>query len=315
MVAQAAGPSYGYYPNPYKTWLVVKSEHLEAAEKMFKSTGINLIDSGKRYLEAMLGKRPAVENVNFVREQVVEWVKEVETLAVTAEFQPQAAYAVYTHCLAKSRNYIMRTIPNIDSLLQPLEDAICHVFLPALTGRWSFSEEKKELFVLPALHGGLGITIPMKHAQHQFSSPAKLSNPLVSLICAEVCSYPEATRTEQRQVKATLCSLNHTAAKQRVDGLKERPPQPQQLSMEQMGKRGASSWLTNVLVAGFILNKQGFTDALCLRYGWRPLRLPSHCLDVFSVSHPLSCSRGAFLTVTTRSGIYLHSTLRRFSPM
>ena len=26
------GPQYGYFPNPTKTWLVVKEEHLEAAK-------------------------------------------------------------------------------------------------------------------------------------------------------------------------------------------------------------------------------------------------------------------------------------------
>ena len=59
-MVRAAGPSYGYYPNPSKMLLMVKSEILEPAEEMFKSTGINLTDSGKRYLGAMLGKRPAV---------------------------------------------------------------------------------------------------------------------------------------------------------------------------------------------------------------------------------------------------------------
>ena len=86
----------------------------------------------------------------------------------------------------------MRTIPNIDSLLQPLEDAIRHVFLPALIGRQSFSDEERELFALPARLGGLGIAIPTKCAQHQFSSSSKLSDPLVSLICEGICSYQES---------------------------------------------------------------------------------------------------------------------------
>ena len=65
-----------------------------------------------------------------------------------------------------------------------------------------------------------------------------------------------------------------------------------------MSERGASSWLTTILVAehGFTLHKQDFRDALSFRYGWRPLRLPSHCHcgEVFSVSHVLSCPKGAF---------------------
>lgn len=31
----SCGPHYGYYPNPHKTWLVVKPEHLPTAEEHF----------------------------------------------------------------------------------------------------------------------------------------------------------------------------------------------------------------------------------------------------------------------------------------
>ena len=296
---KTVGPCYGYHPNPSKTWLVVKSEHLEAAKELFEGTGINVTEGGRMYLGAVVGARAAVEE--FVREKVADWVKDVENLSVIAEFQPQAAYAVFTHSLVSSWNYIMRTIPSIDSLLQPLEDAIRHVFLPALIGRQSFSDEERELFALPARLGGLGIAIPTKCAQRQFSSSSKLSDPLVSLIHEGIHSYLEAARAEQRQVKAALRSQNRTSAKEEADDLKQRLPRPQQLSMEQTSERGASSWLTTIPVAehGFTLHKQDFRDALCLRYGWRPSRLPSHCLcgEVFSVGHALSCPKGAFPSI------------------
>ena len=47
---------------------------------------------------------------DFVQEKVADWVKDVENLSVIAEFQPQAAYAVFTHSLVSSWNYIMCTI-------------------------------------------------------------------------------------------------------------------------------------------------------------------------------------------------------------
>ena len=37
------GPQYGYFPNPEKTWLVVKEEHYEAASATFAGSGIQLI--------------------------------------------------------------------------------------------------------------------------------------------------------------------------------------------------------------------------------------------------------------------------------
>ena len=47
---------------------------------------------------------------------------------------------------------------------------------------------------------------------------------------------------------------------------------------------------------GFSLHKGAFFDALALKYGWLPARLPSHCTcgNTFTVEHSLSCPRGGF---------------------
>ena len=46
-------------------------------------------------------------------------------------------------------------------------------------------------------------------------------------------------------------------------------------------ERGASSWLTALPLAshGFSLSKGEFRDALCMRYGWTPANIPTHCTD------------------------------------
>ena len=101
-------------------WLpCAKSEILEAAEEMFKSTGINLRDSGKRYLGAMLGKRPAV----FVREKVVEWVKKFENLAVTEFHLPTISSFSVSHALSCSRG----AFPTIrHNYLHSTSMEVCH---------------------------------------------------------------------------------------------------------------------------------------------------------------------------------------------
>ena len=47
---------------------------------------------------------------------------------------------------------------------------------------------------------------------------------------------------------------------------------------------------------GFALYKSAFRDAVALRYGWDPDRLPSHCAcgSNFSVDYALSCNNGGF---------------------
>ena len=64
-------------------------------------------------------------------------------------------------------------------------------------------------------------------------------------------------------------------------------------------EKGASSWLTALPLAdfGFSLSKSDFRDALHLRYGWTPPRLPTACVcgQPFHVDHALSCSHGGYL--------------------
>ena len=64
-------------------------------------------------------------------------------------------------------------------------------------------------------------------------------------------------------------------------------------------EKGASSWLTALPLAEhhFILSKSDFRDALHVRYGWHPPRLPSQCVcgRDFSVDHSFSCSHGGYL--------------------
>jgi len=61
----SCGPHFGYNPNPCKTWLVVKPEHLPAAEEHFQGSGVNITTQGHRHLGAPLGSKSFVEE--FIR--------------------------------------------------------------------------------------------------------------------------------------------------------------------------------------------------------------------------------------------------------
>ena len=60
------GPKFGYQPNACKTCLIVKPEHLKAAELPFQGTGVMITTCGQRHLVAALGDR------TFVEEYVVD---------------------------------------------------------------------------------------------------------------------------------------------------------------------------------------------------------------------------------------------------
>ena len=45
----------GYYPEPSKSWLIVKSEYHKQAEKIFGNTGIQVTLEGRKHLGASIG--------------------------------------------------------------------------------------------------------------------------------------------------------------------------------------------------------------------------------------------------------------------
>ena len=116
---------------------------------------------GQRHLGSALGTKAFVEE--YVIEKVTGWVKEIEKLSTIVRLQPQAVHTVFTH----RRAFLMRTIPGVENLFQPLEQVIRHQFLPALTGRLALSDIERELIALPAHLGGLGIPKPSRSARLQ----------------------------------------------------------------------------------------------------------------------------------------------------
>ena len=71
--------------------------------------------------------------------------------------------------------------------------------------------------------------------------------------------------------------------------------------MDLSKEKVASTWLSALPLTehGFSLHKSGFHDALALRYGWVPARLPARCGcgSNFSTEHALSCTKGGFPTL------------------
>ena len=50
-------PKYGHFANPEKTWLIVKPEHQQSAEQLFRDSGVNITSEGRRHLGAAIGQK------------------------------------------------------------------------------------------------------------------------------------------------------------------------------------------------------------------------------------------------------------------
>ena len=157
----------GYHPKASKSWLTVKPEYLDSAKELFSGTGINITDQGRKHLGAVVGSVDYKKE--YVQEKVEQWVSSMQRLSSIAKTQPQAAYSCYVKGFTHKFTYFMRTIPDISTLLLPLDDAVDE-FIKILFNNYEFSAVERKLWSLPVRMGGMGLVIPSKMSDDQYSN-------------------------------------------------------------------------------------------------------------------------------------------------
>ena len=292
------GPSFGYHPNASKTYLVVKQEHENSAREKFAGTDVHITIHGKRHLGAALGSKTFTEE--YVNDKVQGWTKDIMNLSQVALSQPHAAYAAYIHGLSNRWSYLLRTVPDIDDLLQPLENAIHQHLIPALTGRPPCSSIERDLLALPARLGGLGLRDPSTISSECFHSSERITAPLVALIVSQDATEsadPNTTSTLKKEVK----KRNHQRQDERARTVYDQLTSELKRCVDLSKEKGSSSWLSVLPLEehGFYLHKGEFRDALCLRFGWKPNNTPQtcNCGAQFTVDHAMICHMGGFPTI------------------
>jgi len=292
------GPSYGYFVNASKTWLVCKEDCHFDATTIFSGTDVNVTTAGRPYLGAAIGSTTYIQE--FVCDKVVAWSEEIIQLAKFAQVQPHAAYSAFTHGLSSHWLYACRTMPNISQLLQPLEDKIRLVLIPALTGCSSPSDIVRELFSLPPRYGGLGLFNPTSISVKEYSASCDITKPLSDFILGhdttslDVKAIQLSQKSSTRQSKSSQYSEQSTSLRANLEPSLQR-------ALDLATAKGSSSWLTTRPLEehGFALHKSAFHDAIALRYGWPPKRTPAFCAcgTSFSVEHALSCPKGGLPSI------------------
>ena len=102
------------------------------------------------------------------------------------------------------------TLPDIQDLLQPLENAITKVFLPALT---EHDCTPLEILALPVRKGGLGVTNPCQEAELGYAASTKVTAPLVEQIQVQTHEFPDDSR---------IPKLKQMVRKEKNDALNEK---------------------------------------------------------------------------------------------
>ena len=290
----AIGPDFGYHPNGKKCWIITKPDREIIMKEAFKGTAINVTAQGQRHLSAAIGSREYVEE--YVNDKVANWISEIAKLAEFAVTQPQASYAAYTFGLKHRWTYFLRTLPDIQDLLEPLESAISRVLIPAITDR-QCGQLDRDILALPVRLEGLGIANPSSDANFDYTSSVKVTAPLVEQIVSQVHQLPDDSliRSVQQEVRAERVKT----LQERAERLKEVAPQKTRRALDLATEKGSSMWLTSLPLKemGFNLNKREFRDGLSLRYDWPITDIPSTCPcgEPFTIDHAMICMRGGFV--------------------
>ena len=177
----------------------------------------------------------------YATEKVDQWCNEMRKLAEIAISEPQAAFAAYTHGEMHKFNYFLRTIPNMEDFLAPLDKVIDDEFLPALLGE-TISDTDRELFKLPIRDGGLGIPILTQKAVIDCKSSIDISAPLVEVIVSQGTEIPSKETIKQvRHVRTEIINDLHRQEREKV--ISELDNDMKRV-LSQNCEKGASSWLT-----------------------------------------------------------------------
>ena len=291
------GPQYGYHVNCQKTCLLVKNpENLARAKSIFLNSGITITTEAQRHLGAWLGNKRDIDNQ--LKKGVNEWVNSIHLLSEIANCHPHAAYSAFMHGIMSQWLYSMRTSLCLSDHLQPLEDVIRSKLIPSILGR-EVSDFERELLALPIQQGGLGIIIPTKIANDQYTASKEISQPLIDSIIKRG-AYDDNISTSQQQAKLNFRGRKMLKMKADTEELMRSCTHIQKRCLEMAQEKGASSWLSALPIksCGFALHKTEFRGTICLQYNWTPERLPTQCAcgESFSITHAMDCHCGGFPT-------------------
>ena len=143
--------------------------------------------------------------------------------------------------------------------------------------------------------------IPSKQAHQEYQSSLCITSLLHDHIVNQDNQYSYEIISNQLQSKATIRQQNKERIIKDAAHLTERLSADIQRSVKLAKEKGSSSWLTALPLKAhsFVLHKQAFRDALALRYGWPPKKLPSRCDcgSSFTVEHTLSCMKGGYPSI------------------
>ena len=235
----------------------------------------------------------------YVEELVNDWIEQLKQLAAIAKTEPQAAYSAFTAGYKHKMTYYIRTISNLSTILEPLDETVTKEFIPAITDGHHCSEDERRLLSLPVRLGGLGLPIFSELCDREYENSLKATKQLAVRIQAQNSAY-EIDVDRQKEIESQIKRDRREYEEKTIEELKKKMSKESLRANELAQMKGASAWLNAIPLEaeGYVLNKRKFYDAVSLRYRWPLSRLPSKCNGCgkdFDVDHAMNCATGGFI--------------------
>jgi hypothetical protein len=295
------GPSFGYFPEPAKSYLIVRPRYVQLAKKIFRGVPVKIVQ-GQRFLGGFVGNDELT--AKYVLDKTRTWATTIKRLAEVGDLQPQAAFVAYQKSLSAEWTFLKRVLPDTAEHFVEVEQAISKELLPKILGRPSISVLERVLYALPAREGGMGIPDPSsKETDGAFNTSRAASSHLIESLQTGTLFDVEThsrTRKEAATTYRTEKQRHHTAT---AEALMGRLGPKQARAVQRIRDHNLSCLLTYFPQAAnhTILDQYTFRDHLAIRYGTTPVHVQSRCdgchdRPVFDLDHALNCKKGGMVT-------------------
>jgi hypothetical protein len=155
--------SYGYFPKPSKSVLIVPARTAFADLHSKVTTGHHCLDS-------FISDQDAFET--WIPEKPKHWSETVMELALVAKNFPQSAYSGLHKSLQQEWQFVQRIKKVVGEEFNDIKKAISQTFLPALFGHDYDDDDPCHSLVtcLPMKHAGLAIPDPIESSEPDYEA-------------------------------------------------------------------------------------------------------------------------------------------------
>ena len=183
-------------------------------------------------------------------------------------------------------------------MFQPLEDVIREKLISAIVGR-RISDKERRMLAMPVRFGGIGIMNPTTTALYEYETSIKITENLKEMIFNQERTLENYDEDEVKMIINQTKQEKDKRLSSEFESVEIEANEDLRRFLDLAREKSAGAWLTALPIqaTGYVLNKEDFHGAICLRYGWRVPNTPMYCScgKENDTDHALTCHLGGYV--------------------